>query len=219
MKMKYDLSAALPALSLCAAFALLGCSGGGPDVIDLNISPISPTILVTDTVQFSATAMYNNGTTSDITDTGTWTSSSTSIASIQTEGQATPGLATGVAPGSTEITITMNKGSSTITGTTTLTVDAAGAIVEHPLEGVAPVYFRAFDGVSTSSFTLDGKPLADDTAHLTIPSGDHRLASSDGRYIFFVHINGYRSYTFALSPSGRITLDESNASTEPFPAR
>ena len=219
MKTKYTLRATVRVLSLSAALAPLGCGGAGSDIIDLNISPISPTILVTDTVQFAASATYNNGTMSDITGTGTWSSSAPSIASIQTNGQASPGLATGIAPGSCEITISLKKGSSTITGTTTLTVDAAGAIVEHPLEGVAPVYFRAFDGVSTSSFTLDGKPLADDTAHLTIPSGDHRLASSDGRYIFFVHINGYRSYTFALSPSGRITLDESNASTEPFPAR
>lgn len=200
----------LVTLSLAAALALLGCGGAGSDVIDLNISPISPTILVTDTVQFTASATYNNGTMSDITDTGNWTSSSTSVASIQTNGQASPGLATGAAPGSTEITITQNKSSSTITGTTTLTVDASGAVVEHPLEGIAPVYFRAADGVSTSAFTLDRQPLADKTAHLTLPSGEHRLASADGRYIFFIRIDGYRSYTFDLSASGKITLDQTN---------
>ncbi len=65
------------------------------------------------TQQFTATATFSNGTTSNITNSVTWNSSSTAVATI-----SSTGLATAVSPGSTTITAT----SGTISGNTTWTV-------------------------------------------------------------------------------------------------
>jgi hypothetical protein len=198
--------------TLCAAFALFGCGGSDVNVTDVTISPISPTIFVGQTVQFTATASYSNGTMSDITKTSNWVSSSTAVATIETaSGGTSPGLATGVSAGATSISVTLTKGSNTITGSTDLTVDANAVPASQPVEGMAPVYFRTAEGASTSAFLLDGKVLGDQTAFLTLPSGEHRLESAGGHYIFLVRLEGYRSYTFDLFASGRIALDEAEA--------
>jgi Bacterial Ig-like domain (group 2) len=208
MKAKRGLTATFCALSFCSAVILSGCGGGEVNLTDITLSPISPTIFVGQTVQFTATASYSNGTMSDITKTANWTSSSTIVATIQTNGAATPGLATAVGAGATDISVTLSKGSNVITGSTDLTVDPDAIPAAQPVPGMAPVYFRAADGASTSAFLLDGKPLADKTAFLTLPSGVHRIASVGGRYIFVIDLEGYRSYTFDLSASGKIALDE-----------
>jgi len=62
-----------------------------------------------------ATGSYSDGSIQNLTSTATWTSSDKGVATI-----APGGLATGVAAGSTTITAT----SGSISGNTTLTVDA-----------------------------------------------------------------------------------------------
>jgi Bacterial Ig-like domain (group 2) len=209
--MKDSLTVTLGAICLCGALILSGCGSSEVNLTDITLSPISPTIFVGDTVQFTATASYSNGTMSDITKTANWTSSATSVATIDSVGSDVPGLATGVAPGGTTISVTLTKGSNTITGTTDLTVNANATPAAQPVEGMAPVYFRAAEGASTSAFLLDGRALGDETAFLTLASGVHRLASVNGRYIFVIRLDGYRGYTFDLLASGRILLDAGEA--------
>jgi hypothetical protein len=48
-------------------------------------------------------------------------------------------------------------------------------------------------------------------AFLTLPSGMDRIGSADGRYIFVLDWEGYRSYTFDLSADGRTALEEAEA--------
>lgn len=62
------------------------------------ITPLAPALGVGQTVQFTATANYSEGSTKDVTQNAAWTSSSSGVASISA------GVATGVAVGQTSIT-------------------------------------------------------------------------------------------------------------------
>jgi trimeric autotransporter adhesin len=67
----------------------------------LTISPLSATIALGGTQQFTATANFANGSTSDLTDSVTWKSSNTKVATI-----TAAGLSTGQKAGITNITAT-----------------------------------------------------------------------------------------------------------------
>lgn len=82
----------------------------------ITVKPAKASVAAGKTQQFTATGTYNNGTTQNLTNSATWTSSATSVATV-----GSGGLATGVAPGSATITAT----SGTISGSGTLTVTAA----------------------------------------------------------------------------------------------
>lgn len=112
---------------------LVGCGGGGataissgtgtPSQVTLNLISVSPataTLTVGATVQFKATGTYSNGTTQDLTDSVTWTSSNTTEVTIESSGQQSPGLATGVAAGS----VTVTASSSSRSGSSSITVKA-----------------------------------------------------------------------------------------------
>jgi len=67
----------------------------------IQVSPQSSSIIIGGTQQFSATAVYSNGTTANITSSATWTSSSTTVATMST---STLGLASSTGTGTTTIT-------------------------------------------------------------------------------------------------------------------
>jgi hypothetical protein len=77
------------------------------------VSPASASTDVGATLQFSAIATYNDGSTGDVTSTATWEVENANVATIDSSG-----LATGVGAGSTSVTASLND----ITGTATLTV-------------------------------------------------------------------------------------------------
>src|SRR6266700_4753659 len=83
---------------------------------NISISPTSQDIQVGATKAFKATATYSDNSTADVTDSASWSSSNPGVATIQTTGQANPGLATGVAGGSTDITAVLDgsKGDTTL---------------------------------------------------------------------------------------------------------
>lgn len=64
----------------------------------IAVTPVNPTVLHGDTIQFTAMATTCTGVV-NITDVATWTSSNTSVATIDSSG-----LATGIAIGTTNIT-------------------------------------------------------------------------------------------------------------------
>jgi hypothetical protein len=82
----------------------------------IAVTPANPSASVGTTVQFTATGTYSDSTTKDITSSVSWTSSRTTVATINTSG-----LATTHAQGTTTITAT----SGSTAGTTTLTVTAS----------------------------------------------------------------------------------------------
>lgn len=94
---------------------LAGCSNffiGPNDVASFTISPLNTSIKPAATQQYSASGVFGDGSTRDITSTVTWASSNPAIATIDANG-----LATAVAIGNTTITATDNsmKQSTTLT--------------------------------------------------------------------------------------------------------
>ena len=79
----------------------------------IAVTPVNPTTAAGGSQQFTATGTYSDGSTANITTQVTWSSSNTSVATINASG-----LATAVAAGTSTITATQGS----ITGSTTLTV-------------------------------------------------------------------------------------------------
>ena len=86
-------------------------------VTSIAVTPSTASFSAGNTQQFKATATYADSTTGDVTSSVTWTSSDTSVVTINASG-----LAMGVASGSATITATLNSTS----GTASVTVTTAG---------------------------------------------------------------------------------------------
>lgn len=86
-------------------------------LVSIAVTPANTIIPAGSTLPFTATGTYTDSGTQNLTSTVTWSSSTTSVATINTAG-----LATAVALGST----TIKAVSGSISGTTTLTVGTAG---------------------------------------------------------------------------------------------
>ena len=107
-------------------------------VVSIAVTPATGTVGIGATIRFTATATLSNNTTQDVTALVNWTSDP-AIASISGFMSATPGLATGIAPGMTTIRATMQTGG--VSGTAMLTVTAARlvSIAITPANQVLPV--------------------------------------------------------------------------------
>lgn len=114
-------------------------------LVSIAVTPSSSSIAVAATQQFTATGTHADATTEDFTTLVTWSSSNSSVATINSSG-----LATAVGAGSTAITAT----SGALFGSSTLTVTAATAAggkiaftARHPNDHLAPeIYVMDADG-------------------------------------------------------------------------
>ena len=86
-----------------------------PKLSEIVVSPIAPQTTTGQRPQFTATAVYDNGTQQNVTARATWTSSNTGVATVNRTGQVTT-----VSPGSSVIQATFQglSGASTLTVTT-----------------------------------------------------------------------------------------------------
>ena len=91
-----------------------------PALTSITVASTNSNILTGATQQFTATGIYSEGRTQDITSQATWTSSNTGVATIN-EG----GLATGVSAGITTISATL----SGVVSSTTLTVQPPPPVI------------------------------------------------------------------------------------------
>ena len=102
------LIAKLAALSLAAAgMLLMGACGNDLNhmvVQSLLVTPASATVAPGAHQQFTATALYRDGHREDKTNSATWSSSSSSVATIDSSG-----MANGIAAGSTTITAKIHE--------------------------------------------------------------------------------------------------------------
>jgi len=87
-------------------------------VVGIVVTPVSPSLNVGQTQQFTATAHFSDGTTQDITASAHWSSSTVGVATIN-NGVSGGGLATAKAIGTTTITATFQG----VSGTALLTVN------------------------------------------------------------------------------------------------
>jgi hypothetical protein len=99
---------------------LLTVTTAPPTLVSITVDPPMPSVTLGTNQQFTATGTYSDGSIQTITNTVTWSSSATSVATIS-NAAGTPGLATSVGAGSSTITATQGS----VTGSTTLTVNAA----------------------------------------------------------------------------------------------
>lgn len=117
-------SAACFAFFAVLAITSLSCgsSNSGPTLSTIDITPISPTILVGDTQQFTATGHFSDGSTGNLTAQANWSSDNTAVATINNVGTQ-PGLATGKSVGKANITVSFAQGSSSVQATTDISVE------------------------------------------------------------------------------------------------
>lgn len=108
----------------------------------ITVNPTNPTIAAGMQQQFTATGTFSDGSQQDVTNSASWTSSLTAVATI-----APSGLATAVVAGQTTIT----AASGAINGSTTLTVSPAVlvSITVNPSNPSIPVG-------NTQAFTANG---------------------------------------------------------------
>jgi uncharacterized protein YjdB len=134
-----------------------------PTLQSLTIGPLSPSIFVGSTLQFTATGHYSDGSTGDLSSAAAWTSSRLAVATITSPG----GLATGLAKGST----TIRAATEGLSASTALTIGAVTlrSITVTPATGTIRVgetqqfsatgnYSNGSTGDLTSAVTWSSSP-------------------------------------------------------------
>ncbi len=118
-------------LMAIVGFIAIGCSGGGgttppppldPTLTGLTIAASATTVQVGNTANFAATGTFSDGSTQDLTNQATWTTSNPAIGTVA-DGT---GVFTGSAAGTTDITGTATvNGVAQTSAAVTMTVQAA----------------------------------------------------------------------------------------------
>jgi trimeric autotransporter adhesin len=109
--------------SLAGVSATATLTVGAPQLSSIMISPITASLEVGGTQSFTATAVYQNGTTAAVA--ATWTSTPETVATVASNGGGRRGVATGVAAGTATVTATYQG----MSDTATLTVTAVPTLV------------------------------------------------------------------------------------------
>jgi hypothetical protein len=155
-------------------------------VASIMVEPVNPSIAAGTQQQFSATGVFTDGTSLDVTTQAVWVSSATNIA-VVSNASGSEGLAQSITAGSTTITATMNgvSGTSTLTVTSatlqTITIDPVNAAIS---QGTAQ-QFSATGNFSDGSSANLTTQVAWSSSNLTVASisnavGSEGLASSTG---------------------------------------
>lgn len=113
----------------------------GATIVSISVSPATATVPVGEKVPYSAQAIFDDGSSIDVTGQATWTSDAPSIANVQTAGMGGggggKGLATAIAAGSAHITATYMG----LSGSATLTVTNATVtqvVISPPSPSIGP---------------------------------------------------------------------------------
>src|SRR5579885_2339042 len=183
---------------LAFACILAGCGGGSsssssggsqPTISTITVSPASPSIAVGATQQFTATAKDSSGNTiSGVT--FTWSSNTTSVATINSSG-----LATGVAPGTTQITASAG-GVTSSPDTLTVTAPVVASITVSPSSPSIAVG-------ATQQFTATAKDGSGNTISgvtFTWSSNNTSVATIDGNGLATALLAGSTQITASAAP-------------------
>jgi hypothetical protein len=102
-------------------------------LVSIDVLPAAPTLFVGSTTPFTATAVYSDATTADVTELATWTSDTTSVLTVS-DAAGTKGDAQALAPGAARVTATYQG----VPGFTDATVVHEGGLVSIAILPVAP---------------------------------------------------------------------------------
>lgn len=154
---------------------LLGsCDSFFPSESAINTLTLSPTnrfMKVNDTQQFTATATTIGGTTSDVSNSATWSSSNNSVATVSTTGLVTGKSAPS---GLGTATITVSSGGVTQTAAITVTNSTLNSIVITPS---SPTITTGSTQQLKATGTLADNSTLDITNLVTWASGDTTKAT------------------------------------------
>lgn len=121
----------------------------------IAVTPANPSLNLGNSEQFTATGTFSDGSTQNLTNSATWTSSNPSVASVTSSG-----LASGAGPG----TSTIKAASGSIAGSTTITYSAVTPTLVSI--AVTPGNFSIALG-TTQQFTATGTYTNGTTQNLT----------------------------------------------------
>src|SRR6266436_1980731 len=145
-----------------------GTTGRRPAI---TVQPVTATC---GSLQYAATGLLSNGSTKDLTSTATWTSSSTSVATVNSSG-----LASGIGLGTTNIGATFTGVSS---ATEPLAVDQLNSITLSP-SGIVTVPLgssQSFLAIGNFTFAAGGPPgNLDASSQVTWNSSNMAVATID----------------------------------------
>jgi hypothetical protein len=115
------------ASGMAGSVIVMPSSTGSATLQSITVQPANPTIAAGSNDGFTATGNFSDNSTQNLTSQVTWASSNAGVATITTSG-----MATGVGPGTSTITATLNG----ISGSTTLTVGSSST------QGTAPQFLN-----------------------------------------------------------------------------
>jgi hypothetical protein len=154
---------------------LLALAGGcsSKTLTAVEVTPATVSLAVSATQQYAAKATYSDDSTEDVTDKVVWASSDDKIATIDAKG-----LATGVAAGSASISAELTDGDTTMKGTASLTVAAAGVTLKSiAVTPGAPSIANGTTTQFTATGTYSDDSTKDVTAQVTWTSSDDKVAT------------------------------------------
>jgi len=122
------------------------------------------------TLQFKAMAGYSDGSSKDVSSSAQWSTTDSTVASIESSGGAAPGLATGVAPGSVNISATL----SGVPGVTTLNVVGSGSLTAFSISHADPTI------ATNATLPLFGYAEYSDGSAGWVTSATHWTSSNPG---------------------------------------
>lgn len=142
-------------------------TGIAANLVSIAVTPANASIAAGTTQQFTATGTYSDGSTQNLTSSAAWTSSVTSVATVNSTG-----LAAGVAAGSTSIIAT----SGSISGSTTLTV-AAPTLVSIAVTPANPSFALGTTQALKATGTYTDGSTQDLTSSVTWNTANHAIAT------------------------------------------
>ena len=199
---------AIIGLLLIATLALCGCgaTGSSPTLLSISVTTSAPSIAVGSTTRFTATGIYSDSSTRDLTSSAVWTSTNTAVARV-----ATTGIATAISAGSSLISATVGS----VSGSATLTIASVNASVNlvpfrtifYGLQSGSQLNFPVLSGTDsqgnswTGSYSLhalgtttyDGQTVTELQKYITTQqAGTTAVSSSVSLYFLLSNGNPYR---------------------------
>lgn len=144
------------------------------ELTSISISPSDPSVADGLTTQFIATGLYSDGSTEDISTAVNWLSSDTSIAVMAADQTTSSGLATAVAPGSTQISASMGD----LSASTSLTVTNA-ALISIQLSPLNSILYLGVSQLYTAIGVYSDGSSQDISALVTWASSAPAIATID----------------------------------------
>jgi len=179
-------------------------TGANATLQSIAVAPTSASITVGQTQQFRAIGNFNDGTEKDITSLVTWTAVPAGFATMST---TSPGLATGTAVGTTQVTPALNNVTVLNTGALTVT---AGAVATH-FSVSAPA-----NATSGTAFTATVTALDASNATVTTYAGTVHFTSSDAQAVLQANstlTNGVGTFSATLNTAGSQTITATDTVT------